>query len=108
MRSFLLALFAAALLGGCGDDHAGHDHDQGGHMKDAGDGDVESALKALGPEDEKLARAQKTCPVSGEPLGSMGVPIKVTAGGKAAFLCCEGCRKRFERDPDKYLAKLGK
>ena len=49
---------------------------------------------------------QKVCPVSGEPLGSMGVPVKVTVKDRDVLLCCEGCRSAILDDPDKYLAKL--
>jgi Cu(I)/Ag(I) efflux system membrane fusion protein len=95
----------AALAFGCGDkpDDGGHDKDGHGHE----DNKAETALKALGAADENLARAQKTCPVSGEDLGSMGTPVKVSGAGKTVFLCCEGCRKRFEADPEKYVKKLG-
>lgn len=36
---------------------------------------------------------QKICPVSGNPLGSMGPPLRVKAGGMDLFLCCEGCKE---------------
>jgi YHS domain-containing protein len=113
-------LLLAATMFGCGDKHdeetpatdgAGQhgDHEHGDH-EHGGEGasDVDNALKALSTEDQKLARAQKTCPVSEEELGSMGTPIKVSGGGETVFLCCEGCRKRFERNPQKYLAKMKK
>ena len=58
--------------------------------------------------DQDSALAQATCPVSGENLGSMGVPIKVSAEGKTAYLCCKGCNKDFEKDPKAVFAKLGK
>lgn len=35
---------------------------------------------------------QKICPVTGEPLGSMGDPLKVKVGEQVAFLCCKGCQ----------------
>jgi YHS domain-containing protein len=58
--------------------------------------------------DQDSALAQATCPVSGENLGSMGVPIKVSAEGKTAYLCCKGCNKDFDKDPKAVFAKLGK
>ena len=30
----------------------------------------------------------------GEPLGSMGTPVKVKIGEEELFLCCEACRKK--------------
>jgi len=51
-------------------------------------------LAKLSPEDRALAEKQKTCPVSGEPLGSMGVPYKLTVQGRDVLLCCPGCEDR--------------
>lgn len=60
------------------------------------------------PEDEAaLALRQKVCPISEEPLGSMGKPIAVKVGDKTAFLCCKGCQEEFDKDPQAALAKLG-
>ncbi|SRR5579883_740374 len=53
--------------------------------------------------DQKAIAAPKTCPVSKEDLGSMGMPIKVTRGDRSVFLCCPECLKQVEADPDKYL-----
>ena len=61
---------------------------------------------ALSSEDQLLADKQKNCPVGGEPLGSMGTPVKMMVGDRAVFLCCEGCRGAVEKDPEKYLAIL--
>lgn len=46
------------------------------------------------------------CPVSGEPLGSMGDPIVVTVEGREAKLCCGGCRKAFLAEPAKHFALI--
>lgn len=64
--------------------------------------------KLASKEEQDKALAQLTCLISGENLGSMGVPIKVTHEGKTAFLCCKGCVKDFEKDPKAALAKLSK
>jgi len=53
--------------------------------------------------DAKAIAAQKVCPVSKEDLGSMGQPLKVTAGGRSVLLCCKTCVKDVEADPGKYL-----
>ncbi len=43
--------------------------------------------------DQIQISVQKTCPVSGKKLGSMGEPIKVKIGEEeTAFLCCSGCK----------------
>src|SRR5688572_25398196 len=53
--------------------------------------EASDAMAKLSPEDRAKAEAQKICPVSKEPLGSMGEPIKVTVDGRSLFVCCEGC-----------------
>jgi YHS domain-containing protein len=60
----------------------------------------------LSPADQTAALAQKVCPVSGEKLGEMGTPFKVTVKGRDVFLCCPNCKDDLMKDPDKYLAKL--
>jgi YHS domain-containing protein len=65
-----------------------------------------AAINKLPEAERALAIAQMTCPVSGDNLGSMEAPIKVTFEGKSAFLCCKSCKKDFEADPDKFLAKV--
>jgi hypothetical protein len=49
---------------------------------------------------------QTTCPVSSEPLGSMGEPIIVTHEGKEVQLCCKSCIKKFNAAPATYAAKV--
>jgi hypothetical protein len=68
--------------------------------------ELEAALAKLSPADRQLAQEQKICPVSGEPLGSMGAPIKVTVEGREVFVCCEGCVDEIKKNFDKYTAKL--
>lgn len=47
---------------------------------------------------------QKLCPVTGEPLDSMGGPIPVSTDGGKIYVCCQGCVKAVKKDPQKYLA----
>lgn len=79
-----------------------------GDAAGAADPKIAEALAKLSPADQEAAKKQKTCPVSGALLGSMGTPIKVTVKGKDVFLCCKGCEGAIKEDPDKYLAKLPK
>jgi YHS domain-containing protein len=67
-----------------------------------------AGLADLSAADRATALAQRVCPVSGELLGSMGKPFKVTVKGRTFFLCCDGCQDDLNKDPDKYLAKLEK
>jgi YHS domain-containing protein len=47
-----------------------------------------------------------TCPVSGDKLGEMGKPFTFTYQGQEVKLCCGGCKKDFDKDPAKYVAKI--
>lgn len=68
--------------------------------------ETQKALAKLSPEDQALAKKQKNCPVTGEPLGSMGTPVKVTVEGREAFVCCEGCVDELKENFAKYEEKL--
>jgi len=48
----------------------------------------------------------KTCPVSGEKLGEMGKPYTFTYKDQEVKLCCKGCKKDFDKTPDKFIAKI--
>lgn len=55
------------------------------------------------PTPDKLT----TCPVSGDKLdGDMGKPYVFTYKGQEVKLCCHDCKKDFDKDPDKYMAKI--
>lgn len=86
----ILATFAAAslALASCGKDKSG-DAD-----KDASASAGEYPLT--------------TCVVSGEKLGSMGEPIVREHNGTTVKFCCDSCLPDFEKDPEKYIAKLKK
>jgi hypothetical protein len=88
-------------------DHAGHDHSAEDHGEHAASGgsDIAKALSSLSVEDRAAAEKQKTCLVGGEPLGSMGAPVKVTVLGRDVFVCCEGCTDALKADPETFLAK---
>ncbi len=71
--------------------------------------EIETALSALAPEDQALARAQRTCPVIKESrLGSMGPPVKVLIDGKPVFLCCEGCKDDALARPQETLSEVAR
>ncbi len=75
-------------------------------QEDGMESEIASAMAELSAEDRAAAEKQKTCPVGGEPLGSMGAPFKVAVEGRDVFLCCEGCKEALLENPEKYLAKL--
>ncbi|MEM8735246.1 MAG: hypothetical protein AAGG44_13530 [Planctomycetota bacterium] len=55
--------------------------------------------------DAMLISLQKTCPVTGKTLGSMGAPPKIIVQGKPLFVCCEPCSAKIKAKPEDYLAK---
>jgi hypothetical protein len=61
----------------------------------------------ISAEDQALIDAQGWCAIEPEnKLGDMGPPIKLTLKGQPVFICCKGCQKTAEADPDKTLAKV--
>jgi hypothetical protein len=69
--------------------------------------EVGAARKKLSAEDRILVDAQEWCVVmTDERLGSMGPPVKLTIKGEPVFVCCKGCKKTAEANPDETLAKL--
>ncbi len=44
-----------------------------------------------------------TCPVSGDKLGEMGKPFTFVYKDQEVKLCCKGCKKDFDKDPEKYM-----
>jgi hypothetical protein len=47
-----------------------------------------------------------TCPVSSEPLGSMGEPVELLLAGRLVRLCCSGCKPKILADPAKYIQAI--
>ncbi len=55
------------------------------------------------PTPDKLT----TCPVSGEKLdGDMGKPYVFIYQGQEVKLCCQNCKKDFDKDPNKFIVKI--
>ena len=115
LRFSMLAFSFAALAGVfntssvfADDDHkdaAGKDHDS--MMK--AEKTIADALAKFSPEDQKLAAAQRFCPVmTYDRLGAMGAPLKVMVEGKPVFLCCKACTEDAMKDGDATLKTAGK
>jgi hypothetical protein len=67
---------------------------------------IRASLAKLPPEDRKLAEEQRFCAVMNQNrLGSMGTPVKVVLQDQTVFLCCKGCSKKAQNNPEKTLAK---
>lgn len=74
---------------------------------DDGADEVAAERAKLSPEDRALVEAQEWCVVQeDERLGSMGPPIKLDIKGQPVFVCCKGCKKKAESNPEKTLARL--
>lgn len=48
-----------------------------------------------------------TCLVTDNSLGSMGSPVTKVYKGQEVKFCCRPCVAKFEKNPERYLAKLG-
>ena len=104
----LLALVVAVAVAGCGgtsEKKSAAGTASGGTGSQADEATIKANLAKLAPEDRKLAEAQTFCPVSDEPLGEMGTPVKVEVQGQPVFLCCSQCERKALADPGKTLAK---
>jgi len=61
---------------------------------------------AAPPESEEVASAaieQTVCPVM---EGAVNKAIFTEYEGKKVYFCCAGCKEKFEKEPEKYIAKL--
>ena len=63
-----------------------------------------SGVSSEGEGSPAVAAAGEVCPVTGDPLGSMGPPVPVTVGGETAYVCCEGCVEPQRRKMTAALA----
>jgi hypothetical protein len=88
-----------------------------GPKTDAGSGDSKAVkltdaqmanIKELPADEQAAALKQAVCPVSGEHLGSMGTPVKVSAENRTFYLCCKSCQDDVKADPKGVIAKLDK
>jgi hypothetical protein len=71
------------------------------------DAEIRANLALLGPADQRLAEQQQTCPMmEGVRLGEMGRPYKIIVKGVPAFVCCEGCARAAQEDPELALSKI--
>lgn len=67
---------------------------------------VAAAMAKLSPADRKLAQAQRFCPIRHEPLGTMGIPVRITIKGQEIFVCCRACIPEAEANPVKTLEQV--
>lgn len=102
-----LAILLTPLLVGCSPSADRTDAQPPAVQVDAGSDQQAEGIMLLEDEADRVAaRQQRICPVSGEPLGSMGKPIKLTVEGREVFICCASCEDALREDPEKYFAKI--
>jgi len=89
-----------------------HEHGKKGHDHEAmmkQQKKIDEALAALPAEDQKLAKAQRFCPImTYDRLGSMGTPMKVLIDGKPVFLCCKACKDDAVKGGEKTVKTVVK
>lgn len=95
-------LYPEGTLAGAG--HAGHGMEAARTQKPSAQ--EQAALDKLAPADKAAALAQRLCPITDAPLGSMGMPVKMTVQGRTIFLCCQGCDFSVNEDPEGTLRKV--
>lgn len=101
MRSTLKSVVVVSLLAlatACGGAPAGAAAPAGEHAKAATSTNVKE------PGEAKIGDTTK-CPVSGEEFVVDASSPKVEHEGKTYYMCCGGCKKKFEAEPAKYLKK---
>jgi len=63
----------------------------------------EPAAPAETKEVASAAIEQTVCPIIG---GAINKDIFTEYKGKKVYFCCAGCKEKFEKEPEMYLAKL--
>jgi YHS domain-containing protein len=66
---------------------------------------VTVAVGARVSADEKKNVTNKLCPVSGGPVSEK---YRTEYKGQFVYVCCEGCLNEFNKDPEKFVAKMSK
>lgn len=107
----VLALLAPLLVAGCSHTNPGRSDSASAApalppAAASNAGPVDYAAVAAAKPPEALYAGQKTCPVTGSTLGSMGPAVPVNAGGTTIYVCCQACVARVQNDPASYLAKV--
>jgi len=65
--------------------------------------DPEKYFKKIAEDSVILENIQKTCPVMG---GKIDKDVYTDYNGRRVYFCCASCKKKFAKEPEKYLNKL--
>ena len=96
MLTMAIAILTSGFLGSAASAQDGKKHADGHDPKamQQAEKKITDAISQLSAEDQKLATAQRFCPImTYDRLGAMGTPLKVMIEGKPVFLCCKECTK---------------
>jgi YHS domain-containing protein len=64
-----------------------------------------AAASFAAADGEKKNVTNKVCPVSGGPVSEK---YRSEYKGQYVYMCCEGCLKEFDKNPEAFVAKLSK
>jgi YHS domain-containing protein len=70
--------------------------------KPANDNAAESKVAPKVFSSPQKEGSQATCPITGEQFTITKNTMHVEHKGKHVYFCCPGCKKSFDKDPDKY------
>jgi len=67
---------------------------------------VEKNQEKQAIEEMMVDVGNKICPVSGNPVDSMGEAVTYTHAGKIYHLCCAGCIDKFKTELEYFIKKI--
>jgi hypothetical protein len=107
MRFIATTAMFAALLTGCQRSEPAKVKTEATSVKPGAESEIATERAKLSAEDRAAVEAQEWCAINtDERLGSMGAPIRLDIKGQPVFICCKGCKRKAEADPDKTLATV--
>lgn len=54
---------------------------------------------------EDSPKGQVVCPVLGEPIKDLETAPRSEYKGKTYYFCCPSCKKKFDKDPERYVGE---
>jgi YHS domain-containing protein len=113
MRNLIALLVVAALMMGCSDTKKpvkpakSPAADKTAKSVDKAVSSLEKTATTAGEKAAATVAAAATeqllCPVMGNPIDKQ---YKTEYKGKTVYFCCPACKPEFDKDPEKYVAKL--
>ena len=98
---FFLIGFTFAM--NCHQNHGNHNSKHHGSMMTHEDMKHSNMQHDKGEEKSTVTKVNnKICPVTNQPVNSMGKPYQIEHKNKRYNLCCAECAGKFKKNPDKY------